>query len=103
MRYELHYWPTIRGRGEFVRLALEAAGAGVREIAIPALLIWSDSDVISPVAVGAKLGALLPRAELHVLRGGGHDLATRQATEVASLIACHIESEVPKTSIVSPE
>jgi glutathione S-transferase len=24
-RYELHYWPTIQGRGEFVRLALEYA------------------------------------------------------------------------------
>jgi glutathione S-transferase len=27
MRYELYYWPSIQGRGEFVRLALEAAGA----------------------------------------------------------------------------
>lgn len=27
MRYELHYWPSIQGRGEFVRLALEEAGA----------------------------------------------------------------------------
>ena len=27
MRYELFYWPTIPGRGEFVRLALEHAGA----------------------------------------------------------------------------
>jgi glutathione S-transferase len=27
MAYELHYWPGIPGRGEFVRLALEAAGA----------------------------------------------------------------------------
>jgi glutathione S-transferase len=26
MRYELYYWPTIQGRGEFVRLALEEAG-----------------------------------------------------------------------------
>ena len=25
-RYELHYWPSIQGRGEFVRLAFEAAG-----------------------------------------------------------------------------
>jgi glutathione S-transferase len=25
--YELFYWPSIQGRGEFVRLALEAAGA----------------------------------------------------------------------------
>jgi glutathione S-transferase len=27
MRYELYYWPSIQGRGEFVRLALENAGA----------------------------------------------------------------------------
>ena len=25
--YELYYWPSIQGRGEFVRLALEDAGA----------------------------------------------------------------------------
>lgn len=33
MAYELHYWPTIPGRGEFVRLALEAAGAPYVDIA----------------------------------------------------------------------
>ncbi|MDB5928565.1 MAG: glutathione S-transferase-like protein [Polaromonas sp.] len=33
MIYELHYWPTIQGRGEFVRLALEAAGAPYRDVA----------------------------------------------------------------------
>lgn len=27
MRYQLYYWPHIPGRGEFIRLALEAAGA----------------------------------------------------------------------------
>jgi glutathione S-transferase len=27
MLYELYYWPNIQGRGEFVRLALEEAGA----------------------------------------------------------------------------
>ena len=27
MRYELYYWPSIQGRGEFVRLALEDADA----------------------------------------------------------------------------
>ncbi|HZV20625.1 MAG TPA: glutathione S-transferase [Hyphomicrobiales bacterium] len=31
--YELYYWPTIQGRGEFVRLALEAAGAPYRDVA----------------------------------------------------------------------
>ncbi|MFI5445662.1 glutathione S-transferase [Polaromonas sp. UC242_47] len=33
MPYELHYWPTIQGRGEFVRLALEAAGAEYVDVA----------------------------------------------------------------------
>ena len=33
MAYELHYWPTIQGRGEFVRLALEAAGAVYVDVA----------------------------------------------------------------------
>ena len=33
MAYELHYWPTIQGRGEFVRLALEAAGASYIDVA----------------------------------------------------------------------
>ena len=33
MTYELHYWPTIQGRGEFVRLALEAAGAPYLDVA----------------------------------------------------------------------
>jgi glutathione S-transferase len=33
MVYELHYWPTIQGRGEFVRLALEDAGARYRDVA----------------------------------------------------------------------
>ena len=47
MRYELYYWPDIQGRGEFIRLALEAAGADYIDVArgpkskgqgVPALL-----------------------------------------------------------------
>jgi len=46
MRYELYYWPSIQGRGEFVRLALEEAGADYVDVAnqagarggVPALL-----------------------------------------------------------------
>lgn len=33
MSYQLHYWPNIPGRGEFVRLALEAAGAPYVDVA----------------------------------------------------------------------
>jgi len=33
MTYELYYWPTIQGRGEFIRLALEDSGAAYADVA----------------------------------------------------------------------
>jgi glutathione S-transferase len=48
MRYELYYWPTIQGRGEFVRLALEDTGADYVDVArapkrgVPALMRFLD-------------------------------------------------------------
>src|SRR6476620_277521 len=33
MRYELYYWPGIQGRGEYIRLALEEAGADYVDVA----------------------------------------------------------------------
>lgn len=33
MKYELYYWPSIQGRGEFIRLALEEAGADYADMA----------------------------------------------------------------------
>lgn len=49
MRYELYYWPTIQGRGEFVRLALEEAGASYLDVArepakggVPAMMTLLD-------------------------------------------------------------
>jgi glutathione S-transferase len=33
MTYQLYYWPTIQGRGEFVRLALEEAQAAYDDVA----------------------------------------------------------------------
>jgi glutathione S-transferase len=34
MTYELYYWPGIQGRGEFIRLALEEAGARYVDVAV---------------------------------------------------------------------
>jgi len=47
--YELHYWTGIQGRGEFVRLALEAAGADYVDVAR------------GPEAQGGGDGALMRR------------------------------------------
>ncbi len=54
MRYELYYWPSIQGRGEFVRLAMEEAGADYVDVArepepgggVPALLRFLDGETI---------------------------------------------------------
>ncbi len=51
MTYQLYYWPGLQGRGEFVRLALEAAGAAYSDVA------RGDS------AVGQGMPALLHRLQ----------------------------------------
>jgi glutathione S-transferase len=53
MAYELYYWPGIQGRGEFVRLALEEAGAGYvdvgREKGTGALMnMWDGPGIETP-------------------------------------------------------
>lgn len=54
--YQLHYWPTIQGRGEFVRLALEAAGAAYVDVArgdeergggIPAMAHYLEDESVA--------------------------------------------------------
>lgn len=52
----------------------------------PTLLLWGDADPISPVCVGERLVSLLPRARLHIVKGGDHDLAETHASEIAPLI-----------------
>jgi glutathione S-transferase len=56
MKYELYYWPGIQGRGEYVRLALEDAGAEYRDVAlvaekkgggVPALMRYLDNDDVT--------------------------------------------------------
>jgi glutathione S-transferase len=54
VRYELYYWPTIQGRGEFIRLALEEAGADYIDVArrrgksgVPAMMKLLDGTRIA--------------------------------------------------------
>jgi glutathione S-transferase len=55
MAYQLHYWPGIQGRGEFVRLALETAGSAYVDVArgdakagagVPAMLRYLQGDAV---------------------------------------------------------
>lgn len=55
MAYELYYWPTIQGRGEFIRLALEAGGADYVDVsrqddgeAMMRLMKTADTPAFAP-------------------------------------------------------
>ncbi len=59
MTYQLYYWPTIQGRGEFIRLALEEAGAAYVDVArgdknkgegVPALMAVMNRPSQAPFA-----------------------------------------------------
>jgi glutathione S-transferase len=64
MAYELHYWTGIQGRAEFVRLALEEAGAAYVDVArnfksmqegAPALMAFLDRPDIAHPAFAAPV------------------------------------------------
>lgn len=60
------------------------------QVRMPTLLLWGDTDPISPVGVGRRLASLLPAAELHVFPGADHDLGYTHAHEIAPLIDRHL-------------
>ena len=69
-------------------------GDRIRTITVPTLLLWGDSDPISPVVVGEYLASLLTRSKLIVVPGGDHMFAEEQAELVAPYIASHLALEV---------
>ena len=70
-------------------------GDRIRTITAPTLLLWGDSDPISPVAVGEYLASLLPRSKLIVVPGGSHMFAEEQPEVIAPYIASHLALELP--------
>ena len=81
MRYELHYWPGIQGRGEFVRLALEEAGAAYRDV-------WRESDrmplapsVFAPPYLKAGRLIIPHTANILLFLGARHGLAPKSESE----------------------
>jgi pimeloyl-ACP methyl ester carboxylesterase len=59
-------------------------------IRAPTLLLWSDSDPVSPLSVGRFLAARIAGARLEVVRGGSHAFASERPDEVAPLVRRHL-------------
>jgi glutathione S-transferase len=88
MAYELYYWPTIQGRGEFVRLALEEAGAEYADVArrpggVEAMQRLMDGAAVAPAPFAPpflKDGDLVIGQTANILfhLGRRHGLAPRR-------------------------
>jgi glutathione S-transferase len=91
MRYELYYWPTIQGRGEFVRLALEEAAADYVDAArkpgkgggVPAMMKFLDGRQIkhppfAPPFLKAGERIIGQTANILLFLGLRHGLAPRR-------------------------
>jgi len=93
MTYELYYWPGIQGRGEYIRLAFEYAGAAYTDIAlvpeakgggVPALEKYLDGEDVrrppfAPPFLKAGRQLIGQTANILLFLGGRLDLAPRDA------------------------
>ena len=62
----------------------------LREIRLPTLLLWSDSDPVSPLAVSHLLAERIPNAREVTVSGGSHAFANERSAEVAALIRAFV-------------
>jgi glutathione S-transferase len=113
VKYELYYWPNIQGRGEFVRLALEDAGARYVDVArlskkegggIDALLAVLDGGGkgghVRPFAPPIlKVGRLLVAQTANILQVLGPRLGLVPADE-ASRVGAH-QLQLTITDLIS--
>ncbi len=85
MRYQLYYWPGIQGRGEYVRLALEEAGADYDNVArsergMAAMMKMMEAHGTPPFAPPfLKAGTLVigQTANILLYLGSRHGLAPK--------------------------
>ena len=85
MRYALYYWPQIQGRGEFVRLALEEAGADYVDVArtkggmdkMMRLLKGAARPPFAPPFLKAGSLLIAQTATILFYLGGRHGLAPK--------------------------
>ncbi|MGD8477077.1 MAG: glutathione S-transferase N-terminal domain-containing protein, partial [Burkholderiales bacterium] len=101
MRYDLFYWPGIQGRGEFVRLALEAAGADYTDVArepgdgVDVMLQMMDDGARAPFAPPfLKAGALLIAQTANILQYLGPRLGLVPKSEAVRLWAHQLQLTV---------
>jgi pimeloyl-ACP methyl ester carboxylesterase len=59
----------------------------------PTLLVAGDDDPVTPLVNHRIIAALVPRARLHIVRGGGHLVLLDSAPEVAPVITSFLHGD----------
>jgi pimeloyl-ACP methyl ester carboxylesterase len=59
----------------------------LRDVDVPALLIWGSEDRVVPPICGEQYREVLPNARLEIIPGAGHAVEYEETDRVASLIA----------------
>ncbi len=66
---------------------LNSVGSDLRKLKVPVLLIWSEGDKVTPLALGERMAREIPGARLETLRDAGHLALDDAAEAVGKLIA----------------
>jgi pimeloyl-ACP methyl ester carboxylesterase len=75
-----------------------AAGAALREVRIPALVLWAREDRSFPIRLGHALAAALPDAELETVDDAWVFASLDAPAAVAAAIAAFVRRRLPRVS-----
>ncbi|MGO8947610.1 MAG: alpha/beta fold hydrolase [Ktedonobacterales bacterium] len=66
---------------------MNSVASDLRLLDIPVLLIWGDSDQVTPLSLGQRMQSEIPEARLEILRSTGHLVLDEAPEAVGGLIA----------------
>ncbi len=82
-----------------IRAARQLVAADIvqylERIAAPTLAIWGERDPMVPVALGERVAAAIPGAELVVIKHAGHVLMWEQPAEFDQVLATFLSGTLP--------
>jgi len=88
--------PSMRGYlGQMYAITGWTSLPWLHRLRQPTLVLAGDDDPIVPLANGRILARRIPRASLHIVRGGGHLFLLERPAEVAALVADFLAPVTP--------
>ena len=66
---------------------MNSVSSDLRQLQIPVLLVWGESDGITPVSLGERMSRDIPAARLQIVRNAGHLVLDEAPESVGGFIA----------------